>query len=374
MIVRLDQRDGHPGSVDHAEIGSAAGDRCRSAPRSGPMRIELGHPIRQAVRRHEFGGKQRRPVRVPDEIVAFPGHGSVGLDQRMDEGGVCGIVGGVQFFEDRQRRQGQIPLRVGRHRPRLQAKERTAERFDPLGLDTAEVLGRDHTAGRLDHTWPDPVDVERVTPCQHRGERLGEQWATEHGSSLRWAPVRVEGWGGCLGLQLLGVVRPGPGQLGRGGKAFGGVAECRGEDRFERVAAEAVVERQPAIDAAGHRHRGRPEERHGRPAAGPKGFGVRSRARPAGGIEAKRLVASALVDQREEVASDAAGLRCDNALDRICGDGGVDGAATAGEQLDGGGGGEIMRGHCESGAAGRAASRHGGGHHPTLGPDAEVDE
>jgi len=150
-----------------------------------------------------------------------------------------------------------------------------------------------------------------------------------------------------------------PGQFVGRREAVLGEADGGFEDLAERPAAEPVGQGRPPVHAPRDRDRGRQAQRHATVPGGPKCGGVEAAAAPPGGVEHRRGVVSGSVDDGEQVAADPARRGENRAQHRVGGDRSVGGVPAAGDDVEGGPGGEVMR----CGGCGAAAGGDGGPDH-----------
>lgn len=160
--VRLDQADADAVGVQRAHIGGAAEARC------GPR------PRRRAVGANPFG-EGGQPLRIEerlvpssvvgDELVAFPGDRSIGLDQTMPIPRVARVRRTPDPLGDPRSGQREVALRVRRDRPTRGTPDRRAERVDPLRAIPCQI-------------------VEGHDPIRRAGDRLCHGALVEGGPSL----------------------------------------------------------------------------------------------------------------------------------------------------------------------------------------------
>ncbi len=223
------------------------------------------------------------------------------------------------------------------------------ERLDPFRLVECEVVGGDGPLDRLAQHLAHHALVDGGAP--RAGNRLqggGQVGAVDAvarpGDPAPRVHVSSRGLSAELGL-------PAPetqGQLLAGREPLPSETDRRPQHPAQIEAAEAPVESQPPVHAAGNRDGSRVSLRDLLDIGSPQFVGEPGRARPGapGGVERHHLCRAVTGDQGKQVAADAAGLGCHHTLDGVDGDGGVDGIAALAQHGDAGGGGEVMgRGH-----------------------------
>ena len=292
MEVGLDQRDTQTGCVHDAQVGCATRSRSWVGPRSRPVGIDLVGAGFETLGRHQIGRRERGRLWVSDEFVSLPHHRSVRLDQRMGEGGISAVGRRIEKLEDTERGQREIPLRVGRNRPRHAAEDLQPERINPFRLVSRKVVGRDPAVGGLGHAWSNPAHVEVIAAADDRPQRLGQHRASQMLASSRRLASREHGGGRSLRHQLLAMLGPCASELGRCGKALGGETKRRRQHIGHIHGPVPFEEGVPAVDAAGNRDRRRPEEWHRRLAGISQRLGVGARTCSPRGVEAHRSVRS----------------------------------------------------------------------------------
>lgn len=197
----------------------------------------------------------------------------------------------------------------------------------PVCPGLGEVLGGELALAQFEEAVAELAPVEGVSAGASDGlERPGDAGAAKAHA----------GGGGSGGDKVIGILQLAEKfartreERGRR-EAVSGVGDRRGEDVSDGKPAEPVMEREPAVDAAGDRHRAdvAPE--------GHRGVALRSESvRVGAGAGAARRVedrwrtrGGGIMDEGKEIAAHTAHVLAGDGEDRAGGDGGI-GGATAG--------------------------------------------
>jgi hypothetical protein len=89
------------------------------------------------------------------------------LDQQMRPRSVGRVVGKVEALGDARGREGEVALRVGRHRPHVVVPHADAERVDPVGVRRREVVVVVLAAPDLEQLRAELTAVEAVAALAH---------------------------------------------------------------------------------------------------------------------------------------------------------------------------------------------------------------
>ncbi len=309
--VGLDERYPPIIPVDHAHVRRAAQRATGVGPGDGRVGSYPGGPVGEACRVEETRRVETGESGIGGQVVSFPHHRPVGLDEEMPPDGLGWIVGRGGLDEDEEGGQGQVSLGVGGHGPGCPAVDPGAYRSHPLRLVGGQVLAGDPTVHRLRDGIGDGSPVETSRPLL--GDDL--QGAGHPGTS---DDLPRPGWrapGIHLGPRRMAGEIPGgegPAQLPRRRESVVGQTDGRNQQVRQRHPSEPPGQLLPAGDTSRHRHAEGVERRDAVFASELVEVGVGS-GRPAG-VDGVGGLDSGLMDQGEQVASDPAGLRCDHTL------------------------------------------------------------
>ena len=141
-----------------------------------------------------------------------------------------------------------------------------------------------------------------------------------------------------------------------GRESLGREVDRRSEDVGEGKRTETVVQRQPSVDAARHRHRTLiVTQRHRTEPFGAHRGRIASGPGPSAGVERDDLVTG--VHEREEITPETAQMRTGDRQGRVGGDRRVDTVAASGEHRVSGSGGEVVGARHEMAAGSERGQR-----------------
>src|SRR5208337_2495547 len=234
-------------------------------------------------------------------------------------------------FEDAESHQGDDALSVGRHLDNGVSAIISAERVDPLGLGSIEVLAVEETAvlvQDVEDAVPDVSGVKRaaaVLPNRSPGPR--QVLLTENLSRLRrLASRQVRRRVGGEKRELRGAPFPSMADLRPHGETFLGVSRGGFDEIAEVHRAETLVQRKIAVERARDRDGRRPGLRHGRKAGGAKVVEGEARPRAAAAVEAETFAVP--VREDHTVAAEPVHHRLSHVDHRSHGDRRVGGVAA----------------------------------------------
>ncbi len=333
LVEALDEGDGHPVGVDHAEVGRAARELARRAGRLAAAALQVGR-----------------------------------IEEMRDVGAVPDARHRVLEREARARRCGSTRRRLEpvEEAERLERGDALARRrqLDDLGAPVVEPQGSTHDGRERRRGHPPPASRPRRSPRRPgRGRRHRARARRSRAASLpsSGSVVRAPNAGRWAELGRSGNAVPDVGDVpARREPALGGVDRGR-EAAVEPEAAVALRERRPSGHGARHRHRGRAALQH-------RLERRRAPRRRPGRVEAVEL--RPLRDDREAVAADPCRHRLDDAQHRRRGERGVGRRPSLGEHAQAGARRErLARGdHPVEGDGGLAPVREAERHRPDRRP------